>query len=149
MRALCEGPMASSLRNISFTASHLDDVCVAVLAHSPALSGLVTLGLAGNRMGAHAAMVLAAAPHLAALRTLELAGNYIGDIGLDALAGSPLLARLRLLTMSVIGLSDDALLRFARAVAATPHCRLVVVGAGRRDSFKAESDILGERLILE
>jgi uncharacterized protein (TIGR02996 family) len=149
MRALCEGPMASSLRCLMFTASHLDDVCAAVLAQSPALAGLVTLGLAGNQFHAPGAQALAASPHLTGLRNLELAGTYIGDTGLDALAGSPLLARLRLLTLTALSLSDAALSRFARAVAATPHCRLRIVGPGRQDVFKAEADILGERLILE
>jgi uncharacterized protein (TIGR02996 family) len=127
MQALVAAPFAPGLRNLALKglggAGQLESMA---LLGSPALAGLVTLSLADCRLDDAAVKVLADTPGLPALRNLDLRYNWFREVGLDALAGSPLLARLRRLCISRRAFSDADLERLARAVKATPHCRLIL-----------------------
>jgi hypothetical protein len=127
MQALVAAPFAPGLRNLALKGlGGADQLESMALLGSPALAGVVTLSLADCRLDDVAIKALADTQGLPALRNLDLRYNWFRHAGLDALADSPLLSRLRRLCISRRAFSDADLERLARAVKATPHCRLIL-----------------------
>ena len=144
LRALVEAPFAPHLRHLHLASISNDGV--PILAGAAALAGLVTLGMTLH--GDSEAKLLADATGLGSLRNLDLSDSWFDDVGIDALAASPLLRRLRRLHLSPRRPSSSALARLARAVAATPRCRLKL-GETEPERREALAAVLGDRLIVE
>jgi hypothetical protein len=139
IRQLAESSFAPHLRHLAISLQYDAMAALAVLADSPSFDGLVTLLVSGSVSEA-AALALANAPRLPSLRNLTLLA-FLHPPAYQALATSPLLSRLHRLHLTGPSAGMGAL---ARAVAATPHCRLIV-----REASDELRDILGPRLIME
>jgi hypothetical protein len=112
------------------------------LVSSPSLDGVVTLRLECSPAEEAVVEALVTAPRLPWLRNLLL-GGLAPEVACELLAASPLLPRLHRLYLDVAA-DPGPLGRLARAVAATPHCRLSL--PYEDEDVRA---ILGERLIVE
>jgi hypothetical protein len=139
VRQLTESSFAPHLRHLAIGLQYDAMAALAVLADSPSFDGLVTLLMAGAVSEA-AAVALANAPRLPALRNLTLQA-FLRPPAYQALATSPLLSRLHRLHLTGPSAGMGVL---ARAIAATPHCRLIV-----RQTSDELREILGPRLIME
>jgi hypothetical protein len=122
---------------------------MSVLANSPALGGLVSLRLGHGHLGDSEIKALSDSTCLRSLRNLDLAQNWFGDTAWNFLGESPLLAKLRRLRLNMSGASSAMMEQFARAVASTPSCRLVLAGKVRGRARSCMAEILGERLTVE
>jgi uncharacterized protein (TIGR02996 family) len=144
IRALAKAPFAPSLRNLSLP--FLRDIqhprALQALVSSPSLDGLVTLRLECSPAEEAVVEALVTAPRLPGLRNLLL-GGLAPEAACELLAASPLLPRLHRLQLDVAA-DPGPLGSLARAVAATPHCRLSLLYED--ENVRA---ILGERLIVE
>jgi uncharacterized protein (TIGR02996 family) len=150
MRALADAPFADHLRNLALGGLYgVTTQTMSVLANSPALGGVVTLTLPRGHLGTSEIKALADSPCLRSLRNLDLGANRFPDPAWAILGESPLLPGLRRLRLDMSGASQAVLEKFARAVASTPSCRLVLAGKVEAAARKSLAEILGERLTVE
>lgn len=154
MQALADAPFAGHLRHLDIWGIRPEALeAVSILAGSASFGGLVTLTLPGVHVGDVEVKALVETTGLLCLRNLDLwgnsAGDPFGDLGWDALAQSSLLPRLNRLRLSATGISQKAVERLARAVAAAPRCRLVLAGSLEAEACASLAAILGERLVVE
>jgi uncharacterized protein (TIGR02996 family) len=150
LRALVDSPLAAGLRHLTLGACYPTLEAATLIAGSQSLRGLVTLNLSRASMSIAELKALGDSSTLASLRNLDLSYNWLDDVESGVLAAAPLLPRLHRLRLSHNRGSQEGMVRLARAVAGTPHCRLVlgssqVTGRNR----KALVEVLGERLVLE
>ncbi len=142
VQALADSRAAPALRHLALRSLPLE--AGATLASSPSFSGLVTLSLESCSLRDAGIKALADSTSLTSLRNLDLSRNWFTGAGVEFLEASPLLPRLRRLRLCEMRLDAADLARLARAVAATPHCRLVVDKATSK-----LRKVLGDRLIVE